>query len=311
MRSRLLLQSFLRTLRSGAVWLRLGLGQAPIRAWTALGLVALLPLASALDPSGSTEPAADSEPRPGVSRGASLPLRPAAPAPGNAPAAQTGSGTAMAGTSTGPLQPSPSMPSTLPKGDIADTAQLSPDGSSSIDPSAPAVTDPGQATALARREPLRLMPARPSIAAAQTHRQWASLSEEQRTLLAPFEDQWSDLPKREKQALADLAQRFPEVSGDDQERSMKRLAEWAELSPEDRRLARYNYRWMQGIERRELLEAWDRYQRLTPDQRAVLAAVGLTSNTAARHLGRRTGLAAEAAQPLPRRPSPPPELPSL
>jgi len=108
-----------------------------------------------------------------------------------------------------------------------------------------------------------------------------------------------------------MAQRFPEVSADDQERSLKRLAEWAELTPEDRRLARYNYRWMQQLDRTEVLAAWEQYQSLTPEQRAVLAAVGRTSNTAATHPGRRTGLAAEAAQPLPRRPVPVPEIPGL
>lgn len=280
---------------------------SPIRIWTVLGLASLLPLAAALDPSGSTEPGPDTDPRPALLRVAPAPQRAAAPTL-TAPAA---SGLPGSGASSSILSPGAASPSLPPRGDIADTAQLSPDGSSSIDPSSPTATDPSGATAVARREPLRLSPARASIAPAQPPRQWAGLSEEQRSVLAPFEDQWSELPKREKQALADLAKRFPEVPEGDQERSMKRLAEWAELTPEDRRLARYNYRWMQGMERRELLEAWDRYQSLTPDQRAVLAAVGLTSNTAARHLGRRTGLAAEAAQPLPRRASPPPELPGL
>lgn len=281
----------------------------PFSVWAVLGLFSLLPLAAALDPSGSTEPGAESQsrasatPTPAPRSTPSLPaLAPARPAAGavQAPSVQE----SVAGVAA---------PATDRKTDIAESGQLSPDGSSSLDVSGTPATALADSSAqpVARREPLRLTPARPGLPPPTQQSRWHQLSDVQRSLLAPFEDQWAELSAREKQALAHMAQRFPEVSADDQERSMKRLAEWAELTPEDRRLARYNYRWMQQFDRTEVLAAWEQYQSLTPEQRAVLAAVGRTSNTAATHPGRRTGLAAEASQPLPRRPIPVPEIPGL
>lgn len=284
----------------------------PAATWTLLGLFCLLPVAAALDPSGSTEPASETY------------VRPSTPAPSGLSAASRASAPAASAPLTRPVNPSvqavsaqeaPSASAAAvdKRADIADTAQLSPDGSSSLDPSAASTTALAESAAppAVRKEPLRLTPGRPNLATPSQQARWHLLSEVQRNLLAPFEEQWAELSTREKQALANMAQRFPEVSAGDQERSMKRLAEWAELTPEDRRLARYNYRWMQQLDRSEVLAAWEQYQSLTPEQRAVLAAVGRTSNTAATHPGRRTGLAAEAAQPLPRRPVPVPELPGL
>jgi hypothetical protein len=288
----------------------------PLAVWALLGLVSLLPLAAALDPSGSTEPGSEAYGRASVAVSASpsAASRTASPAPAlptsrpTVPAAQAGQ--AVNSQEAAPVS---TAAGTEKRTDIADSAQLSPDGSSSLDAGGAPTTALADSAApsAARKEPLRLTPARPGLASPTQQPRWHLLSEVQRNLLAPFEEQWSELSNREKQALANMAQRFPEVSADDQERSMKRLAEWAELTPEDRRLARYNYRWMQQLDRTEVLAAWEQYQSLTPQQRAVLAAVGRTSNTAATHPGRRTGLAAEAAQPLPRRVPPVPEIPDL
>jgi Protein of unknown function (DUF3106). len=89
-------------------------------------------------------------------------------------------------------------------------------------------------------------------------------------------------------------------------------ANGAALTPEQRRLARQNYRLAKRLPPDERQAQWERYRELTPEQRAVLRNSGWTSNTAARHAGARTGLAKEAAQPLSdlarrsvRRPSPP------
>lgn len=285
----------------------------PSAVWALLGLFSLLPLAAALDPSGSTEPGAEAQSRPSVAAPAAPSAGPRASAsPAVASSPRPINATMPAATAQ---DAAPGVPAVAAdkRTDIADSAQLSPDGSSSLDAGAGSPTAIADAAtpAAARKEPLRLTPARPSLASPTQQPRWHLLSEVQRNLLAPFEEQWAELSTREKQALANMAQRFPEVSADDQERSLKRLAEWAELTPEDRRLARYNYRWMQQLDRTEVLAAWEQYQSLTPEQRAVLAAVGRTSNTAATHPGRRTGLAAEAAQPLPRRPVPVPEIPGL
>jgi len=91
------------------------------------------------------------------------------------------------------------------------------------------------------------------------------------------------------------------MPAEEQQRVSRRIADWASLTPEQRRIARANYRLAQQVARDNVLADWENYQSMTPEQRSVLGTVGSTSNTAARHVAARNGLAKEAAQPLPRR----------
>jgi hypothetical protein len=152
-----------------------------------------------------------------------------------------------------------------------------------------------------KRDPIRLEPSRPSLPTLAFKPGWSDLSQSQRQVLASFESQWQQLPLNEKRAWADLASRFPQMSEQDQARVQRRISEWAKLSPEERKLARANFRMAQQTGSANLQADWERYQAMTPEQRAVLGTAGSTSNTAARHAGAPTGLAKEAAQPLPRR----------
>jgi hypothetical protein len=152
----------------------------------------------------------------------------------------------------------------------------------------------------ARHDPIRLDPPRASLLPL-AQPLWSDLSAAQRRVLEPFESQWNGLPISEKRAWAELASRFPKMKADEQKRVEKRVEEWAALTPEQRRLARANYRLAQQVARENLLAEWENYQSMTPEQRSVLGTAGSTSNTAARHAGASTGLAKQAAQPLPRR----------
>ena len=165
---------------------------------------------------------------------------------------------------------------------------------------------PAPAAVVVKPEPIRLDPPasdrlRPSLLPL-AQPLWSELSPAQLQVLAPFADQWNGLPITEKRAWADLARRFPKMQAAEQERVQRRISEWAALTPDQRRLARANYRLVkqQEVKRENLIAEWETYQTMTTDQRSVLDAVG-TSNTAARHVAARTGLAKIAAQPLPRR----------
>jgi len=130
---------------------------------------------------------------------------------------------------------------------------------------------------------------------------WTDLDSSQQQVLAPFAAQWNALPLSEKRAWAELASRFPKMPAEEKSRVERRIVQWAALTPEQRRLARANYRLAQAAPKEDRLAEWENYQTLTPEQRSVLETSGSTSNTAARHAGARTGLAKEASQPLPRR----------
>ena len=179
-------------------------------------------------------------------------------------------------------------------------------------PGAPTAADTTAETAPGtnspRAEPVRLSPSRASLLPL-AQPLWSELSPAQRQVLGPFADKWNALPVTEKRAWAELALRFPAMKPDEQKRVERRIAEWAELTPEQRRIARANYVIAQQVARENLLAQWENYQSMTPEQRSVLGAVGTTaSNTAARHVTGPTGLAAVAAQPLPRRA---PKVPSI
>ncbi|HRO61753.1 MAG TPA: DUF3106 domain-containing protein, partial [Burkholderiaceae bacterium] len=127
---------------------------------------------------------------------------------------------------------------------------------------------------------------------------WRELSEAQREILQPFAGQWNSLSSSEKRSWVVLAERLPRMDAEARQRARHRIGEWAELTPEQRRIARMNYRIASQLSPEERKAQWERYATLTSEQQRVLRTSGWTSNTAARHAGARTGLAKEAAQPL-------------
>jgi hypothetical protein len=128
---------------------------------------------------------------------------------------------------------------------------------------------------------------------------WSELSPAQHEVLAPLEPQWNALPAAKKRSWLKLADRVPKMKPPEREKALERIREWATLTPEQRRLARNNYRLAKSLDKEEREASWEQYSSMTAEQRSVLRASGWTSNTAARHAGAPTGLAKEAARPLP------------
>jgi Protein of unknown function (DUF3106) len=128
--------------------------------------------------------------------------------------------------------------------------------------------------------------------------EWSSLSAAQREVLNPFEATWQTLAVAERRAWIALADRFAKLSAADQATASARIREWATLTPEQRRMARQNFRLARSLPSEQRVASWERYQSLTEEQRSVLQFSGSTSNTAARHAGSRTALAKQAAQPI-------------
>lgn len=127
---------------------------------------------------------------------------------------------------------------------------------------------------------------------------WSDLTPAQQAVLEPFAEQWNTWSAQEKRTWVSLADRVPRMAPKARERAHARIREWAALTPEQRRLARQNYRLAKRLPPDERQARWERYREMTPEQRSVLRTSGWTSNTAARHAGAYTGLAKEAAQPL-------------
>ena len=127
---------------------------------------------------------------------------------------------------------------------------------------------------------------------------WADLTAFQREALAPLQPVWNSLPAAKKRSWLTLTDRMPGMKTADREAALQRICAWAALSPEQRRMARDNYRLAKSLDRDERLATWESYRQLTPEQQTVLRDNGWTSNTGARHAGAATGLAKQAARPL-------------
>lgn len=117
-------------------------------------------------------------------------------------------------------------------------------------------------------------------------------------MLAPFAEGWNALPLEEKRAWVALADKYPRLTSAEKDKAAERIRDWAKLTPEQRKLARQNYRLAKSLPRDEREAQLAQYNTLTDEQKKVLQTSGSTSNTAAGHAGARTALAKEASQPL-------------
>ena len=128
---------------------------------------------------------------------------------------------------------------------------------------------------------------------------WSELKPAEQTVLAPLSGQWNVMALDEKRSWITLAARFPKMTPEQQTHASARIRELAKLTPDQRRLARANYRLAKTLPQQERLAQSEQYQNMTDEQKKVLQTSGTTSNTGARHAGARTALAKEASQPLP------------
>lgn len=212
-----------------------------------------------------------------------------APGPSEAPPAATFS--QSAGESTTPADANwpgkPDVTAAGTTGEVPPTPAPDPSAATggSASPSPSPLHDPRETSLLPLAQPL-----------------WTELTPAQQQALQPFADEWNTWPAAEKRSWVALSDRLPTVAPEKREKMKRRIAEWARLKPEERRMARDAYRLAKERSADTRASEWERYRSMTQEQRSVLREAGTTSNTAAGHPGAPSGLAKEAAQPLPREP---------
>ena len=103
---------------------------------------------------------------------------------------------------------------------------------------------------------------------------WAELTAEQQATLAPLKNDWDTLELERRQKWIQIAKRYPRMKPLEQERVQRRMQAWANLSPEQRRQARENYKHLAKTPRqapnKDLRQAWAEYQALSPYERESL-----------------------------------------
>ncbi|MFN0161457.1 MAG: DUF3106 domain-containing protein [Burkholderiales bacterium] len=112
----------------------------------------------------------------------------------------------------------------------------------------------------------------PATAQVLSQPKWAQLSPERRAVLAPLVGEWDKLNDTLRRNWIALADRYREMSPEEQKRAQSRMAEWARLTPEQRRVARDNFRKAQELPPERKAAEWQEYQLLAPIQKKKLAA---------------------------------------
>lgn len=144
----------------------------------------------------------------------------------------------------------------------AKTAAVPPAASSAA--SAPAASGPGSAVS----QETGPAQARRQLAVAG---RWSRLTARDKVILAPLEEDWSELNTDQRLKWLELSSRFHSLTPDEQLRVQERMAQWARMSTAERGAARLNFQELRQISQRERLEQWEAYQGLKPEEKKGLA----------------------------------------
>ncbi|MCA3191403.1 MULTISPECIES: DUF3106 domain-containing protein [unclassified Cupriavidus] len=104
------------------------------------------------------------------------------------------------------------------------------------------------------------------------HPTWQELSATHRQILAPLQPLWETIPELNRRKWQRIADLYPTLKPEEQQRLQQRMAEWVRMTPQQRRLARENYQITRQLPAEKKAEAWDRYQQLPEEQKKKLAA---------------------------------------
>ena len=130
--------------------------------------------------------------------------------------------------------------------------------------------------------------AKPRAVKADVRPAWAELTAEQQQVLAPLKADWDTLePDRRLKWIA-IAKRYPRMKPVEQQRVQRRMQTWAALSPEQRRIARENYKQLakatpRQAPKKNLSQAWAEYQALSPYERQSLVPTDSTDPRRQKH----------------------------
>lgn len=100
---------------------------------------------------------------------------------------------------------------------------------------------------------------------------WEGLKPAQQQILAPLESDWDYMLPDSRKKWIQVANIYPKMSVQDQERLQSRMVGWSSLSQKERRIARENYLSSLKFPAEKKAEAWYAYQKLSDEQKKKLA----------------------------------------
>ncbi|MBS1199130.1 MAG: hypothetical protein H6R18_2915 [Proteobacteria bacterium] len=113
---------------------------------------------------------------------------------------------------------------------------------------------------------------------------WSLLSTQQKIFLAPLADDWDQMENIRRKKWLGIAERFPQMSAEDQQRVQQRMREWASLSPEKRAKIRDSYKEFRQLpreKRQAVRQKWESFSNLSDDEKQRIRQGGKLTKTVA------------------------------
>jgi hypothetical protein len=102
---------------------------------------------------------------------------------------------------------------------------------------------------------------------------WIQLSAQQKDILAPLAKDWDGMENIRKKKWLGIADRYPNMKQDEQQRMQYRMREWANLTPEQRAKVRSSYKDFNQLppeQKQVVKQKWNAYTNLPPEQQQRL-----------------------------------------
>ncbi len=120
---------------------------------------------------------------------------------------------------------------------------------------------------------LLLVPlASPALAITPPQPNWRSLKPQQQEALKPLAREWDKIDDFRRKKWLGVADKYAAMKPEEQKRVHARMADWAKMTPEQRRAARENYKQAKALPPDRKKAEWQQYQKLPDTQKKQLAA---------------------------------------
>lgn len=109
---------------------------------------------------------------------------------------------------------------------------------------------------------------------------WNQLSSQQKSTLAPLAKDWDKMENIRRKKWLGIAERYPIMKQDEQQRMQDRMREWANLTPEQRAKVRSSYKDFTQLppeQKQVVKQKWEAYTNLPPEQQQRIREAGKSS----------------------------------
>ena len=141
---------------------------------------------------------------------------------------------------------------------------------------APGVATPGVATPAPLTKPTATTSAAAKAASLagrpDVRPLWTELTPLQQQVLGPLAPEWNKLDSNHKSKWLTIVGKFTTMTPEQQIRLEKNISDWANMTPEQHRLARESYARAKKLDAEQKAAQWQQYQQLPEEQKQKLAA---------------------------------------